>query len=211
MILSKMKKKRQILIIVFCLILLRTQSSSQDLRSSFHAKVGGSFPKEGNIQAGFESGFGFSLSLGRKLSLSFDFVYWKSDVKERGGKLHNGTLSITPFLLSLQYSLTGEGFLSPYIFLGSGFVFSSFEIGGYISIPEIRINQKVKNGPAFYLGTGANMRLTRNLSFFGEISYLSRKAGAETIITDMNFGVSTKEFSIDLSSFLFGLGLKYFF
>jgi hypothetical protein len=204
-------KKKIIILGTILFFFLSLQGLAQGQRSSFHANVGIAFPKEENIKSGFESGFGFSLPLSKKMSLAFDFGYWKSTVHEKLGKLFNGKLSINPFLFSLHYALAAEKFVVPYIFLGSSLIFTTFKIGKYISIPEITINQKVENGIGVHLGSGANVKLTMNLALFGEISYLYRKAKGKTIITDMNFGVSTKEFSINLGSLQVGLGMKYFF
>jgi len=178
---------------------------------SFQVSPGAAFPKEKNIHSSFESEFGFSIPLGRTLFLSFDFGYWKSNVEEKEGSLMNGELSVTPFFFSLGYKLRENKKINPYIFLGANLVFTRFEIGKYITIPEVTINQKVMNGPGLHLGGGTDFSLTDQLTLFAEGIYFFRKAKAETTITDMNFGISNEEFSISLDSLILQIGIKYFF
>jgi len=178
---------------------------------SFHANPGAASPQENNIHSAFESGFGFSLSLMKRIFLDLNFGHWRSSVEEREGSLMNGELSVTPFFFSLQFKLMEGKRINPYLFIGANLVFTKFEIGEYIKIPEVTINQKVKNGLGLHFGGGADFSLTDQLALFAEGIYLARKAKAETIITDMNFGFSTEEFTINLDSLIFQMGIKYFF
>lgn len=168
------------------------------------------FPKEQNIRIGLESNFGLALPLVKKMTIAFEFVYAKSPTKEEQDKLHNGTLTLTPFFVFVQYDLWGEKQLIPYLSLGVGYIFSRFKIGQYFSIPEIKINQKVKSGVGFELGLGVRLKLTQALSLLSEVNYFIRQASAETIISDMNLGVSSDIFSIDLNAILLEIGIKYF-
>jgi hypothetical protein len=177
---------------------------------SFHVNGGIAFPQEQNIESGLETGFGFSLSIDKKISLSLDFSHWKSDVSDEHPELYDGKISVTPFLFSLQYSFLEEATVIPYIFAGTGFIFSNFEIEDIITIPEISINQKVENGISFHCGVGGRIKLANNLAFLTEIVYIYREATAETTITDMNFGVMKDEFSINMSFVVLRVGIKYF-
>lgn len=207
----KMKDKIKIYPIILGFLLLGIQSIGLAQKLSFHASAGIASPKEKNINSGFETGFGFTLELNRRVSLLFDFGYWKSETIEESGKLMNGKLVVTPFLVSLRYSLLEGEAVAPYVFIGAGFVFSSFEIGEYITIPEITINQKIENGICLHAGAGGSFNVSSNFALFAEMVYLFRETTGETIITDMNFGVSTEEFSLSLSSFLLRFGIRYFF
>lgn len=200
----------KILLSFICVCLLSYLCFSQSERPALQLNGGLIIPKEENLQSGLESSFGLALPLGKNISLAVEFAYAKSSTKEEGNKLHNGTLTLTPFLIAVQYEFCQEKSFSPYFSLGAGYIFSSFKIGSYISIPEIRINQKVKSGIGCQFGGGVRFKLTKALSLLCEADYFIRRASAETIISDMNFGVSFKYFSIDLNALLLKLGLKYF-
>ena len=206
----KIKYKIKILTIALGFFFIYFQGFSYAQSLSFHINGGMAFPQEDNIESGLETGFGFSLSIDKKISLSLDFSYWKSDVSEEHPELYNGKLSVTPFLVSLQYSLFEEATVIPYIFAGTGFVFSNFEIGDVITIPEISINQKLGTGISFHCGVGGRIKLTTNLALLTEIIYIYRDATGETTVTDLNFGVTKDEFSINISSFILRVGIKYF-
>ena len=202
---------KKIWFLFFFLSLLSFPWSSPAQKANFHANPGVAIPKEKNILAAFESGFGFSLPFTKRIFLSINFAHWKSRVKEKEGALMNGELSITPFFLSLQFKLRERSQINPYLFLGANLVVIKFEIGEYITIPEVTLNQKVGNGPGLHFGIGTDFSFTENLTLFTEGIYLVRKAKAETTLTDLNFGVTTEEFSISLDSLIFQIGIKYFF
>ena len=169
------------------------------------------FPNEKNIKSGFESGFGFSLPLMRKIFLGLNFGHWKSSVHKEVGKLYEGKLSVTPFFFSLQFKPMEKNTINPYVLFGVSIVFARFEIGEYISIPEVTISQKIRNGLGLHIEGGSDLHLTENLAFFAAMNYLFWKTKAETTISDMNFGLSTEEFSIRLDSLILKVGMKYFF
>lgn len=202
---------KKIWFLFFCFSFLVFPESSPAQKANFHANPGVAIPKEKNILSAFESGFGFSLPLTKRIFLSVNFGHWKSRVKEKEGSLMNGELSITPFFLSLQFKLRERSQINPYVFIGANLVVTKFEIGEYITIPEVTLNQKIGNGPGLHFGMGTDFSLTENLALFAEVIYLVRKAEAETTFTDMNFGVTTEQFSISLDSIVFQIGIKYFF
>jgi hypothetical protein len=203
-------KKIIINILFLFLILFVIQNISFAQIMSFHVNPGVSFPKEKNIKAGFESGFGISLPLMRRVVLSLDFSYWKSNVDEEAGRLFNGKLSVTPFFFSFQFNLMEKGKINPYVFLGPNLVFSRFEIGEYYAIPELTINQEISNGLGFHLGGGSDIHLTDNWFLFASLTYLFRNAKGETRYSDINLGVRTEEFSVSLDSLILKVGIKYF-
>jgi len=159
-------KKIIINILFLFLILLVIQNISFAQIMSFHVNPGASFPKEKNIKAGFESGFGISLPLMRRVVLSLDFSYWKSNVDEEAGRLFKGKLSVTPFFFSFQFNLMEKGKINPYVFLGPNLVFSNFEISEYYAIPELTINQEIRNGLGFHIGGGSDFHLKDNWTLF---------------------------------------------
>lgn len=177
---------------------------------NFHVCLGLASPTAKNIKNGFQSGFGFSLPLSNRTAVAFEFDYWKSGVTEEPQGFLDGDLSLTPLFISFCYFLSADKPFTPYVFLGTGYFFANFKVGSIVTIPEVTITQKVSNGLGLHLGAGSSVKLTRNLALFGEAAYLYRKGGAETVITDMNFGISREKFDVDLSSTAFRFGIKYF-
>lgn len=186
------------------------QSWARAERLSVHASAGFSSPASSNIKTALETGFGFSLDLNKKMALSFNFGFWKSKVNEKVGQLKEGNLTITPFLVAIHYSFSGNKKFIPYIVLGAGFVFSNFALKNLITIPEIRISQKIDNGPALEAGLGSQLLLSPKLALFAEALYLYRQAEATTTISDLNFGLTEDKFSLNMSAFLISLGIKYY-
>jgi len=199
------------LLMILSLLIITYHGFSNDPRFSFHVNAGMALPLDENIKSGFQSGFGFSYPLSQKASISFNFSYWKSRVEEERNKLLNGKMTVTPFTVSLQYNLIKEKYIIPYIFMGIGLIFTSFKIDDYVTIPEVTLTQKVQNGISVHLGVGANVRMRESWVFFAEMLYLHREAGAETRISDMNFGVRIEEFSVNLSSISAQAGVKFTF
>jgi hypothetical protein len=181
-------------------------------RLALHAHGGYSFPESGGLHGEFESGFGVSYPiLGGRLSLSVEFSHWTSLTKPAKGVLYNGTVSVSPIIFCLQGEFLQNPFFIPCAFAGGAFVFTRFEIGSYASIPEVRIDQQIANGPAFYFGLGARIPLNPTLSFFSEVSYLMRSAPGKTTYRDMNLGVSSADFRLNLRTVFLKFGLKLFF
>lgn len=171
--------------------------------------MGASSPMEKNIGAGLWSSIGFSIPVKQKLFLSLDFGHWTSEVNGSAGELLDGTVYVNPFMVSAAYFLMPDRAITPYVFLGGGFVFSRFRLGDIITIPEISLSQKIENGPGGKIGVGMEMDLTGSISIVGEVSYLFRVAQAKTTVQDMNIGLSVEDFTINLSAFVLHLGFRY--
>ena len=206
-----MKAKIKTFPLLLILLLSGGKSYVWGEKFSIHANGGISFPKEENLNSGFESGFGFAFSVNKKISVSFDFGFWKSQVNEKPENLLDGKLSVTPFLASIQYSLFEKENFVLYVYAGAGYIFYDFKIGDIVKIPEITISQKVENGPALHAGLGGQVHVMGKLAIFAEALYLYREAKGKTTISDMNFGTSSEEFSLDMSALLFLMGIKYYF
>lgn len=180
-------------------------------RMNVHAHGGVASPRQANIKEAFESGFGFSYSLSHKIWISFDFEYWKSRVDENPQELLKGKLTMTPFLVSINHSILNKINFFPYVSLGIGYIFYDFRLGDIITIPEITITQSVANRPAIQVGIGGQRRIWERLALYIETLYLYTKSKGVTTITDLNFGVQTEEFSLDLSTLVIKLGIRYQF
>ena len=171
--------------------------------------IGASSSVEKNFELGFWSSIGFSIPVQSAVFLSFEFGNWNSAVTGRSETLLDGTLYVNPFLISVQYHMMPDKVFSPYLFLGGGYVFSRFNLGDIITIPEITLNQKIDSGPGGKLGAGIEIDLGKRLSIVGEVSYFFSRVKGETTIQDMNFGVSVEEFTFGLSALIVHVGLKY--
>jgi hypothetical protein len=205
-----MNFKNGILSVCLALCLMEAAAFAQSQRLSVLAQAGGAFHEENNLRPGIETGFGASYPLGTRFSVSLECLYWKCASEEFRTKLYNGTLTLSPVLLSLQYNFHRNKFFFPYASVGGGYLFTRFKIGKYISIPEIRIDQRVDGGPAFYFGLGARIAFSESWSFIAEAAYLMRNASGETIISDMNLGVSKEKLWVNLHVVFLKFGLRFY-
>jgi hypothetical protein len=171
--------------------------------------IGASSPTEKNIGAGLWSSIGFSIPVVHKLFLSLDFGHWTSEVNGSAAELLDGTVYVNPFIVSAAYFLMPDRAITPYVFIGGGFVFSRFRLGDIITIPEISLSQKIENGLGGKIGLGMELDLTESISLVSEASFLFRIAQANTTVQDMNFGLSVEDFTVNLSAFVLHLGFRY--
>jgi opacity protein-like surface antigen len=169
---------------------------------------GYAFPEENKHRGGPETGFGVFLPLAGRMSLSFEFMRWTVRSLGSPGKLYPGRIEISPVAAAVRFEFLRNQFFYPYGFAGVAFVFSRFEIGPVASIPEVKINQKIENGFAPYLGFGARLALSPALSFTCEVAYLARTAKAQTIFDDMNSGISTEDLTANLRTVFLKFGLQ---
>ncbi|MGB7295069.1 MAG: hypothetical protein WBC70_05715 [Candidatus Aminicenantales bacterium] len=156
------------------------------------------------------TGFGFAIPLERGLSLSFDAGCWKSNLGEAPAPFYDGRLRAFPLSASLYFFPLCQKAINPCVFLGGSYVFSSFTMQDIITIPEITIDQSIKNGLCFRAGFGIDARISRVLGIFMETGYFYRETKGIATIADLNFGTSTQEIPLDLSALIFQIGIKYF-
>ena len=122
-----------------------------------------------------------------------------------------GKLDFFPLFVSVTFSPLKGRFVSPYFLAGQGVIFSRFFQGGYVAIPEITINQKVKNGIGYILGLGADIRLASDFFLSPEILYIWRKAEGETTYYYFGSPYLTRQFAVDLDSAILRIGFRYIF
>lgn len=204
-----MKEKIKVSILLWVFFTAGVQGFSQQRKTSFHAGGLVAFSGQENIHPKPGSSFGFTISVIKNFSLSVDFFYWRNDVDEVIGGLYKGQLNLTPIMLSVQYNILKGNVFSPYVFLGTEYVFSSFKMGEYNFIPEISIKQDIKNGIGVHAGIGGLINIKEPLSLFAEALYLFRKSTIETTITDLDLGTRTEFSPLDLSSMILRIGIKY--
>jgi len=185
---------------------------AQPGRFGLHGGLGYSYPKAETIGGGVLSSVGFDLRLKYGWRLSFDFALSRHHVDYDPQGLKEGTLTLTPFWVVLQYHIFSRGAFSPYLLGGAGYIFSRFQLQQLITIPEVSISQKLEDGWAWLGGAGLEIRLNRKkLSFFGEAVYMSRQTTGTTTINDLNFGLREETFDVDLKAWQIHLGLRYFY
>ena len=169
---------------------------------------GYAFPEENKHRGGPQTGFGIFLPAGGRMSLSFEFMRWAVRSLGSPGKLYAGRIEVSPIAASLRVEFLRNQFFFPYGFAGAAYVFSRFEIGPASAVPQVRIDQKIENGWAPYLGLGARLALSRTLSFTSEVAYLARTAAAQTVITDANLGIGTEDITANLRTVFMKLGFQ---
>jgi len=181
----------------------------QDLRVQLHA--GAALPSDRQLGSSIETGFGAVLTLSREFVAVLEYDSWQSRVTDEPFRLYGGRLTAMPLSLSLRCSLLKRGALILYISGGGSIVANRFSLDRPVTIPEVRISQTVNNAIGLRLGTGAEGRVSSRLFLFLEAAYLWAGAEAATTVSDMNLGVSRKEFTIRLDSFHMRAGLRYAF
>ena len=192
-------------------LLIPTAAAGQPRTMVIHGHAGPAFQEAAYLRGGLETGFGFAYPFAGRFWISIEFSRWKAEAKAAPHILHEGTITVSPIIACLQYEFLDNRFFVPYAFVGGAFVFANFKIGPILSIPEVKINQTIENGPAYYLGLGARIPLARAVSFCSEVSYLVRSAAGKMIIKDMNFGVSEEAIDVNLETVFIKFGLKLFF
>lgn len=195
-----------IVLFVFGASPLLSQSSGPEIR--FFAGL--SSHLEDHYGSAFASGFGVSFPLNRHFLLGLDYLLWKSAVEGRNGQgLLEGDISITPFLLSLNYRILPQAKLSPYMLIGVGFISNNFRMGNVFTIPEVSISQKLNNGFGFHGGGGLRYGITGRISLHMDALFIFRKARGTTTINDMNLGISRETFTELLNAVVFRIGIIY--
>ncbi|MFC2166983.1 outer membrane protein [Acidobacteriota bacterium] len=206
-----MHKRTFYIFFLVCFFLLIQDSLGQAETSlRIHGSVGLSQMSEKSFGSGFWSGFGFSIPINRDVHMSFNFGAWKSQVNSNADGLQDGSLTVNPFFASLYYFLKlGNQSIAPYVFVGGGYIFSSFRMDDVVTIPEISFSQKIENSPGGQIGAGIKIEVSKRISLTSDVSYFYSKTSGTTILQDLNFGTSTDEFSLRLNAIIFQLGIKF--
>jgi len=196
-------------ILIFLSVFIHVYGEMRNL--SFQAKLGFVSPSENYIHSSLTGGLGIALPIKGNVSFSLDLGFWKSSVDEKPNKFYKGKMTLIPVLGSLRYYLLPDKAINPFIFIGTGYVFAHFKMENIITIPEITISQTVENGLCLHAGAGTVIRISESLGMTAEGFYFHRKTTGTTTISDLNFGMSSKNFSVRLNAFIFQIGMKYFF
>jgi hypothetical protein len=178
-------------------------------RFALQLQAGGAFPEENKHRGGVETGFGVLLPVSGRTCLSLELMRWSVRSLGSLGKLYAGTVEISPVAASIRFELLRNQFFFPYVFGGAAVVFTRFRIRDSLSAPELRIEQKIENGLAPYIGLGARLTFSPALSFTGEAAYLPRTAAARTISRDASRSVSTEDITANLRTVFLKFGFQW--
>lgn len=204
------RRAKLALYLLFLFFFALNVQGQEETNMRVHFNLGLSSPSEQNLARGVWSSFGFSVPIEKKIHLAFNFGAWKSQASAKPGGLQDGSLSVSPFFVSLQYSLTSGRTINPFVFIGGGYFFSSFKMENLVTIPEITLSQKVENSPGGQVGAGIQIKMSKRILFSLDVSYFYSKASTITTIQDLNFGTTIEDFSLILNVFIFQVGLKFF-
>jgi outer membrane protein W len=188
-----------------------TKAAAFDIRLGISAYGGVAIPAEKYVQHKFLAGLRFHIIFEGKFDLALDGSSWGSQVEENQTDLMAGKLDLFPLFVSVTFSPLKGRLFSPYFLAGQGLVFSRFFQGGYISIPEVTVSQKVKSGIGYVLGLGADIRIESHLFLSPEILHLWRKAEGETTYYYWGSVYLIRKFTVDLDSAILRIGLRYVF
>lgn len=206
-----MHKRTYLTFFLVCFLLLIQNALGQEETSMrIHGSLGLSQVSEKSFGSGFWSGFGFSVPIKKEVHLSFNFGAWKSQVSSKPDGFQDGSLTVNTFFASLYYFLRlGDRSITPYLFMGGGYIFSSFRMEDVVTIPEITFSQKIDNSPGGQVGAGVKIEVSKRISLTWDVSYLYSKTTGATVLQDLNFGTTTDDFSLILSAIIFQLGIKF--
>jgi opacity protein-like surface antigen len=206
-----MKTLRLWPLVVLGIILGSGLSSAQSRRFALFLQGAGAGHEENNLKVGLASGFGLSIPISERISVTAELDYWWTRSRSSFRKLYNGQLTVAPLLIGLQYEFLPNAYFTPYGVIGAGYLYSKFRIGSVMTPPEVTIDQTVRSGWAAHLGLGARFRISDFWSFFSEIDYLIRTAPAQTIVRDLNSGVSKDDIWVNLHVVLLKFGGRFSF
>jgi outer membrane protein W len=203
------QREKLALYLLFLFFLVQNVQGQEETNLRIHGNLGLSSPSEQNLASGVWSGFGFSVPIKKKIHLSFNFGAWKSQASAKPGGLQDGSLSVSPFFVSLQYFLTSDWTINPFVFIGGGYIFASYRMEDLFTIPEITLSQKVENSPGGQLGAGIQLKMSKRIFLSVDASFFYSKASATTTIQDLNLGTKTENFSLILKAIIIQLGFKF--
>jgi outer membrane protein len=140
--------------------------------------------------------------------LSIDFIS-DTDIESyiSGVKFKAGEASTVPVMIAGRFHIPTDSNVSPYIGLGIGYFFNSFDINSSAFVPGTNID--LDDSFAFQAGLGTEI-------FFGEMKNISLNFDLKYIWSEADIKITAPtitptEDEIDLNNFYFGIGIKYFF
>ena len=142
------------------------------------------------------------------LELSVDYVEADVDLEVLGVSVNIGELEQIPILLSLRTHLSTNPKVSPYLTIGIGYYLNDFNLSGLVtSVTPPGAELDPDDSVGFHAGGGIEYFFNEHFAFNFDLKYLWNK----TDVKDKAPGYTTVEYSVDLNSFIAGIGFKYYF
>ena len=186
-------------------------------KSSIRAIVGYAMLSEENYGSGFKYGGSLCLEITKNIAIELSGIRFQSNVEGNPEALSEGKLSIIPIQLSLKARFLMAGRFVPYVLGGGGYYLSSFALDeGIISNWDafgFDIEEKVENAIGFHFGAGLDLFVTKNIALNADLRYCIANPKGSWTLTDQFAGIETSGSleDLNLNSFMFGVGLKFYF
>lgn len=153
-------------------------------------------------------GFNGAIQINKYLSteIGIDWINSsKNELKIAGTSWKSGEIKQMPITLTARFHYP-VGIFSPYAGLGLGYYIRSYDKDNTFWAAATDVS--VDNGWGYHINAGSDIFLTqaRNLALNVDLKYVWSKADIKAIN-----GAAKLEGSMNLDSFLFGLGIKYYF
>ena len=204
-----MKRGLKLTVFALSVLIMAHHGLAQRNSLGFFINAAGYFTNSDDIKSGFGTGLGAVFYPTQNMALSLEWKYGRFDVDYKEGEFVNGSLSMTPILISFRFHLrTGTSF-TPYVFGGGGIFLNYYRLDKSANLGEGNIRrQDVKNGIGFMGGIGSSVMINEKMNVFFEGLFLQRTTEVETIFTDNSPSIT---FHANLNSFSILIGLNYFY
>ncbi|MDH5706325.1 MAG: outer membrane beta-barrel protein, partial [Candidatus Aminicenantes bacterium] len=184
------------------------KSAGETLKYGIGGALGSSFPSRRAYNSGLDfSGF-FSYKFSEKITVELAARFFSSGVEGDPQGLSQGSLSVFPFQLSVQYRIPIDGQTIAYLAGGMGYYLNGFSVSD-TSFDRV---EKVKNALGFHLGGGIEYFFKGNLAVKVDLKYCFIKTSGSWSYTDPITGpVFGTIDNINLNTVLIAIGIKYIF
>jgi len=182
--------------------------AGEPLKYGIGGTLGSSFPSRREYRSGLDfSGF-FSYGFSEKITGELAVRFFSSGVDGDPQGLSQGSLSVFPFQLSVQYRIPIDNQTAAYLAGGMGYYLNDFSVAD-TSFDRV---EKVKNALGFHLGGGIEYFFKGNLAVKVDLKYCLIEASGSWSYNDPVTGpVSGTIENINLNTVLIGIGIKYIF
>jgi outer membrane protein W len=157
----------------------------------------------------YEKGYGdglrlsgnFYYKIAERLSLELSIQTYRVNVKEDALKLSKGKLLMVPIQLSLQGHFPLKNNFILYLICGLGYYLNSFSS----RIPEL--DEQLNNSLGIHFGGGVDYFFHKNIALSADLCFCR----VEPNVSITYLGERWLMGDVNLSSFILGIGVKYFF